>query len=199
MSGVSCIQPRIFRKSSNAADGSDGRKSYNAFINKNLDYLLLNYNCLNSIKFGKAEMNYRLFGRASGNTVISDNGRYLFLRSTVQHYGTYGSYGRLPDTEVQCLTTKLNRIYDHFKNEGFDEVYLSLIPSPATILQPKGYNMFIPSLQAYQALRIPVIDLYTPFKSDPYPESLYRLGDTHWNNKGMHLWIRLVNQRLVKY
>jgi hypothetical protein len=178
------------------AGSNDGRINYSGFVNKNLDYLLLNYNCLNDIWFAKARMNYRLFDRVSNIAAVSDDGKYLFMRTTVEAKGIYSSYEPLYDTEVQFLARKLNRIYDGFRSAGFDRVYLSLIPSPASILQPARYNRLIPSLQQFPGMKMGIIDVYTPFITDADPASFYRLGDTHWNNKGMHLWIDLVNKEL---
>lgn len=183
----------------NVSLAGEGRKSYGAFVNKNLDYLLFRFNFLNPVKFLKGRMNYTLFERGDGNTVLSDNGKYLFFRPTVLNEGIYSSYAPLYDTEVVYLAGKLNNIYTNFRKMGFDGVYLSLIPSPASILQPAGYNGLIPSLQSCKGLRPVVIDMYTPFVTSPRPESFYRLGDTHWNDKGMHLWLDKVNEELKKY
>ena len=43
---------------------------------------------------------------------------------------------------------------------------------------------------------MPMIDVYSAFAGSPDPGKLYRVGDTHWNNNGLQVWIRLVNQIL---
>jgi hypothetical protein len=183
----------------NVSMAGEERKSYGAFVNKNLDYLLFRFNFLNPVKFLKGKMNYTLFERGDGNSVLSDDGRYLFYKPTVLNTGIYSSYAPLHDTEVTYVARKLNNIYTNFRKMGFKEVYLSVIPSPASILQPVGYNRLIPLLQSNPDLRIKVIDIYKPYSSSSHPEAYYRLGDTHWNNNGMHLWLDMVNLELNKY
>ncbi len=186
--------PRSF-----AAGGGDGVKSYAAFMNRNLEYLLFHFNFLNPIRMAKASLVLHYFGRGSGNTVLSKNRRYLFFRSTVLPRGRFSSYSELSDSEVDFCVRKMNFIYDRFKVAGFDEVYFSLIPSPATILQPDGYNGLIPRIQNSPSSKVKVFDVFTVFSSSPKPDTFYRKGDTHWSNYGMHIWINMVNSELAKY
>jgi len=186
-------------KLSNDMNGGEGRKNYSSFVNKSLKYLLVDYNFMNTVKNYKAEMTLSLFGRMAGNGAVSDNGKYLFLKNTVKKRGKFSSYDPLPDTEIHYLVSKLNGIYDHFRAKGYDEVYLSMIPNPATVLQPERYNMLIPLIQQSAELRMPVVDIYSYYKASPDPESFYRMGDTHWNNKGMQVWIGMVNDKLIEY
>jgi len=44
--------------------------------------------------------------------------------------------------------------------------------------------------------RGPDIDVYSLFAGSPDPGRLYRVGDTHWNNNGLQVWIGLVNKLL---
>jgi hypothetical protein len=46
---------------------------------------------------------------------------------------------------------------------------------------------------------MPVIDVYSIYTRNPNPASLYRRGDTHWNNNGMQIWLALVNNELTKH
>jgi hypothetical protein len=185
--------------SSFAAGGGDGVKSYAAFMNRNLEYLLFHFNFLNPIRMAKASLVLNSFGRGSGNTVLSKDGKYLFFRSTVAPGGTFSSYSTVSDEEVDCCVKKMNLIYDHFKAVGYDEIFFSFIPSPATILQPEGYNGLIPRIQKNPMLKVKVFDVYSVFSSVTDRSALYRKGDTHWSNRGMHIWIDLVNSELVKY
>ena len=139
------------------------------------------------------------FGRGSGNTVLSKDGKYLLFRSTVSPNGRFSSYSPVSDSEVDFCVRKMNFIYDHFKAEGFDEIYFSFIPNPATILQPEGYNGLIPRIQKSPLLNVKIFDVFSVFSSSTATDILYRKGDTHWSNTGMHIWIDLVNSELVKY
>jgi len=77
--------------------------------------------------------------------------------------------------------------------KGFDYVFLSIIPSTATILEKNnpGYNRLIPSLYSHPALKIPVIDVYGLFRDTPI--DIFAKGDTHWNAAGFYLWLDKFN------
>ena len=181
-----------------AVRGGDGKKNYSLVVNKNLDYLLFDYNFINAIRRCKSEMNYSVFGRASGDVAISDNGNYLFFKPTIVPFGMFSSYAAVSENTVNEVVANLNTIYDHYKKEGFAEVYISIIPNPVTLLQPKGYNNLIPRIRDNPSLKIPYLDIYNIFKSNSNPSTLYRVGDTHWNNNGMQIWLNVVNAELRK-
>jgi len=169
---------------------------FNPGINHNLEFNLFGYAFIDPVKLFKASATYQLFGRAAGDVVVSENGKYLFLRQTVAAHDLLSSYNPIGRPELRLLIDHLNTIYEHYKQEGFDEVYLSIIPNPVSILQPNDYNGLIPALQKDPSLKMPTIDCYSVFAGYPEPGSLYRVGDTHWNNKGLQVWIGLVNQLL---
>ena len=171
---------------------------FNEHINQNLEFVLFNYNFLNTPRFLKADMNYLFFNRASGNVAISADGNNLFLQPTMLPVHGYSSYEPLPASAIDWYVQELNNVYDHYKADGFDEVYLSIIPNPVTILQPEKYNHFILLLNVSKSLRMPLIDVYDTFKNDPAPRRLYRPGDTHWNNNGIQIWLGKVNDELRK-
>jgi hypothetical protein len=169
---------------------------FNPGINYNLEFNLFGYAFMDPVKLWKASATYRLFGRTCGDVVVSENGQYLFLRQTVEAHDPLSSYEPIGPQEFALLTSHLNTIYEHYKKEGFDEVYLSIIPNPVSILQPQYYNGLIPALQKEPTLQMPVIDVYSLFAGSPDPGRLYRVGDTHWNNNGLQVWIGLVNKLL---
>ena len=136
-------------------------------------------------------MNYYLFNRASGDVVISNDRNFLFQRQTVEPDDINSSYCPLSDAELDGDIDRLNQIYDHYKKSGFSEVYFSLIPNSATIMQPVGYNKLIPRVDHNKKLRMPVIDVYDILKLREKP--YYNPGDTHWNNAGIQEWIKTVN------
>ncbi len=167
---------------------------FNKYINQNLQCNLFNYNFIFPMFEYKAALNYYIFNRASGDVVISNDRNFLFLKETVSL--TYGgsSYYPLTGADIDWMVDKLNTIYDHYKTSGFSEVYLSIIPNSATIMQPQGYNNLIPDIQNDKRLRMKIIDAYDAFKQSK--EVLYMPGDTHWNNKGKQLWLDIVNEKL---
>jgi hypothetical protein len=170
---------------------------FNPYINQNLQFNLFNYQFIMPVFQAKAALNYYAFSRASGDVVISDDKNYLFLKETVSFTDAGSSYINISDADIDYLTNNLNRIYDHYKKTGFTEVYLAIIPNSATIVQPKGYNNFIPRLQQAPNLKMKVIDSYSFFKNTNH-EYCYH-GDSHWNYWAKQNWLALVNNELVKY
>jgi hypothetical protein len=169
---------------------------FNKYINQNLQCNLFNYNFVMPMFQSKAALNYYVFNRASGDVVISKDRNFLFLKETVTLTDVNSSYSPLPAEDVQKLVDNLNAISDHYRSTGFKEVYISVIPNPATIMQPQGYNNLLPLVQQHPQRRFKIIDAYTAFKNST--EVLYLPGDTHWNNKGRQLWLDLVNKELVQ-
>ena len=172
----------------------DEHDFFNKYINQNLQFNLFNYEFMMPIFEYKAALNYYVFNRASGDVVISNDRKFLFFKETVSKTDVGSSYYPVTQEERARIVEMLNNVYDHYKAAGFSEVYVSIIPNSATIMQPDGYNDLIPSVQKDPQLRMKVIDIYTPFKSST--EVYYLSGDTHWNFKGKQLWLDVVNERL---
>jgi hypothetical protein len=168
---------------------------YNKYINQNLEFNLFNYNFMMPLFGLKAAINYYLFKRASGDIIISDDGAYLFHKSTVDPGRISSSYSPLTVNEVNKLIITFNHIYDHFKNCGFYEIYLSIIPGTASIVQPAGYNNLIPQIQNNPHLRMKIIDIYSALKNSG--GNMFFHGDSHWNNEGKQKWVDMVNGILI--
>jgi hypothetical protein len=169
---------------------------FNKNINQNLQCNLFNYNFIIPMFEYKAALNYYLFNRASGDVVISNDRNFLFLKQTVSKDEASSSYGPLSRDEVSNIVKNFNTIYDHYTAEGFSEIYLSIIPNPATIMQPEGYNQLIPLIQKSAGLKMTVLDMYAEFRNTN--EVLYLPGDTHWNKKGIQRWVDRVNAILLQ-
>lgn len=165
---------------------------FNPHINRNIEYNLFNYNFISPIRKTKALISYKLFNRASGDAVLSKKGDRLFYNKTLNKKETTGFNCPLSDEEVNKIVKLLNEIDGHYKAAGFDEVYLSLIPNAVTIYQPEGYNMLIPRIQNHKALKMKIIDVYTPFMQKP--DGIFWKGDTHWSNAGADVWLKIVNK-----
>ncbi len=172
---------------------------FNPDINRNLEFNLYGYRFWDQVKFAKASLTYYLFKRAAGDAVVSDDGNRLFLKQTLAEHDRLSSYYPFEQEEIQKMFVNINATYNYYKADGFDEVYLSIIPNPVTILQPLHYNGLIPALQNPGRLKgMPFIDMYNLFSKDPNPGRLFRIGDTHWNNNGAQLWLKTVNGELIK-
>jgi hypothetical protein len=168
---------------------------FNRNINQNLEFNLFNYNFIMPVFSIKAGINFYLFNRASGDVVISNDRSYLFSRETVTLTDITSSYVPVSNDELSSLINNLNSIYDHLKQEGFHEIYLSIIPNCATVVQPEGYNQLIPLIQNDAGLKMKIIDIYSVLKHSP--RQYYLSGDTHWTDKGFTQWLKVVNDSLV--
>lgn len=174
-----------------------GLEIFSKEINSNLEFNLFGYRFWDGAKLTKASLNYHLFHRAIGDVVVSDDGTRLFLKQTVNPEDQLSSFRPVEQDEIEQIVQHINAIYDHYKADGFDEIYISIIPNPVTILQPDHYNLLIPKLLKPGLLNgMKMIDLYNPFINTPDPGTLYRVGDTHWNNNGLQVWLRIVNAEL---
>jgi len=169
---------------------------FNKYINQNLQCNLFNYNFIMPMFESKAALNYYVFNRASGDVVISKDRNFLFLKETVSLTDAGSSYSPVPPDDVTKLVNNFNAIYRHYRKSGFAEVYLSVIPNSATIMQPQGYNNLIPLVQNDPRLEMKIIDVYNAFRQSP--KVLYQPGDTHWNNSGKAVWVALVNETICK-
>jgi hypothetical protein len=172
---------------------------FNPDINRNLEFNLYGYRFWDEVKFAKASLTYYLFKRAVGDAVVSDDGNRLFLKETLDETGRASSYYSFDLPELQKMFINLNATCAYYKADGFDEVYLSLIPNPVTILQPLHYNNLIPALQQQDSLKcMHIIDIYSLFSKEPNPGKLFRIGDTHWSHQGIQIWLNTVNAELKK-
>ncbi|GAB3961744.1 hypothetical protein GCM10028805_61320 [Spirosoma harenae] len=106
------------------------------------------------------------------------------------------SFSELSDDEVDTLVTNINLTADHYRQLGFDEVFLSIIPNKASILETdrNDYNHLIERIQNNSHLKVQTINTYEAFKQSP--KSPYLKGDTHWNLEGRAIWLNLVRSKL---
>ena len=168
---------------------------FNKNINQNLQCNLFNYQFMVRAFQYKAAINLYLFNRGAGNAVLSRDKNFLFLKATVSATDTGSSYFPLNPGEIDRLIDNFNTIYQHYKAEGFKEVYLSVISSTASVMQPEGYNNLIPLIQKDARLKMKLIDVYYTFKNSP--QLLFYHGDSHWNEQGKQLWVDKVNKILT--
>ena len=167
---------------------------FNKYINQNLQSNLFDYNFIRPAFEYKAALNYYVFNRASGDVVISNDRKFLFYRESVSKEDRGSSYYPVSEADARHVVDVLNQVYDHYRDAGFSEIYISLIPNSATIVQPEGYNNLIPMVQNDARLKMKVIDIYTAFKNSN--EANFLPGDTHWSFRGKQLWLDMVNERL---
>lgn len=149
-----------------------------------------------TIKEWKAGLNNRLFDRNDKNVVVSRDKKNIFYELDARPSGITSTFDKISDKEIMQLVENVNRTYDFYRQNGFDEVYLTIAPNKSSILGNDlgEYNHLIERIQKNSALRMPIFDIYTPFSTSQ--KMLYDVGDTHWNCEGKQIWINAVNQKL---
>lgn len=149
-----------------------------------------------TIKEWKASLNDQLFDRTDGNVVVSKDKKNIFYELDARPSGITSTFDKISDKEIELLIDNVNRTYDFYRQNGFDEVYLTIAPNKSAILGTElgQYNHLIERIQKNPALRMPIFDIYTSFSTSD--KMLYDVGDTHWNCNGKKIWVNAVNQKL---
>ena len=144
----------------------------------------------------KAWLNWKLFDRLDEKVMLSKNEDYLLYQVDAQPSGINSCFDKISDEEINLMVKNLNSTYEFYKNAGFDEVYLSIIPNKTSILGTDlgEYNHLIERIQKNSALKMSFFDVYTPYHHSK--KVLYEKGDSHWNCEGKQLWLDLVNAKL---
>lgn len=158
-------------------------------VEERLESLLFSNDWAFAFKELKASLTERWFDRYSTGVGVSRDRKHIFLASDTDTTRRQSSYSTLPDSEVTALVARVNAVAEHYKQQGFDAVYLSIIPNKATILEPNRgvYNHLIERVQQHPALRVPVIDIYSRYRAASQPT--YERGDTHWTCFGRSEWL----------
>ncbi|WP_337044286.1 hypothetical protein [Emticicia sp. 17c] len=149
-----------------------------------------------TIKEWKATLNEYLFDRTDKNVVLSPDKKNIFYELDARPSGITSSFDKISEKEISLLVENVNRTYDFYRKNGFDEVYLTIAPNKSAVLGTDlgEYNHLIERIQKNPALRMPILDIYTPLSSSK--KMLYDIGDTHWNCEGKQIWLDAVNQKL---
>jgi hypothetical protein len=149
-----------------------------------------------TFKEWKAWLNLKLFNRIDEKVMLSKDKKHLLYHLDGQSSGINSCFDRISEEEINLIVDNLNKSYQYYKNAGFDEVYLSIIPNKTSILGTDlgEYNHLIERIQKHSALEMPFFDIYTPFHNSK--KVLYEKGDTHWNCEGKQIWLDLVNSKL---
>jgi hypothetical protein len=149
-----------------------------------------------TFKEWKAWLNLKLFNRIDEKVMLSKDKKHLLYHLDGQFSGINSCFDRISEEEINLIVDNLNKSYQYYKNAGFDEVYLSIIPNKTSILGTDlgEYNHLIERIQKHSALEMPFFDIYTTFHNSN--KLLYEKGDTHWNCEGKQMWFDLVNSKL---
>ncbi|WP_461044418.1 hypothetical protein [Spirosoma harenae] len=166
-------------------------------VESRLESVLFNYNWVFWFKELKAVLTLGLFNRTDERVKLSTDRKNIFYHMDIDKQFTQNSsFSELSDDEVDTLVTNINLTADHYRQLGFDEVFLSIIPNKASILETdrNDYNHLIERIQNNSHLKVQTINTYEAFKQSP--KSPYLKGDTHWNLEGRAIWLNLVRSKL---
>lgn len=151
------------------------------------------------IKDIKAELNYFLFGKVNDSVFISDEGDYLFYEQTIK--GENSSFYNISNRTIDNIVDNYNSIYSYYKNMGFNEVYITIIPNKVSIVSPnfnnKTYNHLIERIRDSKKTKFPFIDMFSVLSQKNKKTTVYYPNDTHWNCEGMSSFISFVNDNIL--
>ena len=169
---------------------------FNRNINQNLEFSLYDYEYFIPVKNLKAYINFSLFGRLPKDVGVSTDKKYLLLNETIDPSSATGSFTPVSLPHLEGVLFYANRISMYYKKRGFDEVYFSIIPNPVSIvdLNRNYYNRKAELLEDYTLLHPQFISVYKAFKN--CKTQVYRRDDSHWNGRGIQIWIDEVNKKL---
>lgn len=149
-----------------------------------------------TFKEWKAWLNWKLFNRIDEKVMLSKDEKYLLYQVDAQPTGINSCFDKISEEEINLMVQNLNETHLFYKKAGFDEVYLSIIPNKTSILGTDlgEYNHLIERIHQHSDLKIPFLDIYTPYHKSK--KVLYEKGDSHWNCEGKQMWLDLVNAKL---
>ena len=168
-------------------------------IEERLETVLFSHDLFLFFRECKAVINQRWFNRLAPTVSLSTNQQHIFIYlDTTPDRPLNSAFAPLSDVEVDTLVAHVNEAAARYKQAGFDDVILSIVPNKATILDPgRGvYNHLIERVQQHPTLAISVVDIYTPFRA-PHPP-YYARGDSHWNCAGRQIWLDALTRAISK-
>jgi hypothetical protein len=149
-------------------------------------------------KESKAKLNYTLFDRNSDKVSVSKNKQHLLFRLDTDTTLINSCFSKLPNSEVDSMVQAINEASDYYKKQGFDAVYLSVIPNKTSIVAANDgvYNHLIERIENHPKLTVPTISVWTDYNNKS--SEVYLKGDSHWNSTGRDVWVikakELINQ-----
>lgn len=149
------------------------------------------------VKELKAALNEKLFNRVDENVRLA-NGWLLFNEETD---GFISSFEKLSDGKIDSIVQRFNQHYKYYKEMGFDEIYLTIIPNKVSIVAPdyKGrvYNEAATRVKNHGGLLPVFIEMYSLLKKGNESADMYYRNDTHWNCEGRQVFYDYVNNNIL--
>ena len=170
---------------------------FNPNINSNLEINLFEYAPFEPFKELKAWINYKWFNRYNKIVFVDEEKDHLYYAPTLSADSDEGAFKPLHNTEVDSQVSRLNAIRQHYLNQGFDAVYLSIIPNPVSCIHPDlgDYNHLVERVYYHPSLAFPLINVWPEFSKQP--KTYFHPGDSHWNKVGLQFWVNRLDSVLV--
>ena len=141
-------------------------------------------------KEAKAKLNYKFFDRINDKVSISKNKKNLLFRLDTDSTLVNSCFNKILDSEIDSLVQVINQTSEYYKANGFDAVYLSVIPNKTSIVAANDgpYNHLVERIQTHPKLTVPVINVWADFNKQS--NKTYLKGDSHWNSIGRNIWLQ---------
>lgn len=161
-----------------------------------LEVVLFGHEPFLRIREWKAAFTERIFGRVDPKVRLSPDKQHLLYYLDAEPAGITSAFVPVADDEISAMIDSLNQVRNRYRQLGFSEVYLSIIPNKSSILASTlgQYNHLIERIERHPARQVPVVPVYAPFRAATVP--VYALGDSHWNCTGQSIWLQQVRDRL---
>ncbi len=158
--------------------------------------VLFGFDFWQNIKEVKANINRNLFKRIDDKVKLSPDESEIVYSLDVDP-GISSSFDPISDSEIKNLVKNVNNTYIYYKNLGFDEVILSIIPNKTSIVAKDlgRYNNLVQRIEQNPELKMPLISLYDDYRINA--KAVYLKGDTHWTCIGKKIWLDKVNEKLL--
>lgn len=147
-------------------------------------------------------MNYALFKSTDKEVKVATAGDQLFYAQTVDtSYKKLSAFNAVSDEEITQIVEKFNALQRQAKLAGFDNVCISLLPNPVSMIEPGylglRYNRLVERIQRHPELQSDFVDLLPSLSR--LKSKAYYSSDTHWNVLGVSVWLKMFNERLARY
>ncbi len=167
-----------------------------------LEHLLFSADWILPLKEFKASLTLNLFDRVNASASLSKDRKHIFYYKDTDTTLINSSYSRLDDSELDQMVANMDSTVKAYKNKGFEHVFVSIIPSKASILAPEdgAYNHLVERFEEKAAGRFPVIDIYKQYSENRF--KVFEFNETHWTCFGKNIWVNnttsLINKSISK-
>jgi len=169
---------------------------YHKSLEANIEFAWFNFGFLEPLKELKGDFNLNFFGRVDKEVAISKDQNFLYLAETLNPNNPGSSFSDISEEKLKAQVSELNRIQDYYKAWGFDEVILSIIPNPVSVLKTENRpdNHLIQRIKSHPDFKGKLIDATEGLSKNA--NANFFTSDSHWNQKGARIWLEQLNRQL---